>query len=249
MIYLLIGTLAIGTAILIVEMLIATQGKSESFTNPNRQPVVYGQGPKEIKYLVMGDSTAAGRGGNYQAGIAVASAQYLAKDARVTLLNLATSGGRTSDVLAEQMPLAQNFQPDMVLIAVGANDVTHLTARSDLQRYLKDITEQLVAINCNVKIVLTGAADMGAIPRFAQPLRSLAGWRTTQLNQVFQRIVLQDKLTFAPIAEEIGPEFRRRPELFAADRFHPNNQGYDLWSSVITKALDQAMATQPSHCH
>lgn len=248
MLHLILAVFVAAVVILIAEILLASLGENETFTNPDRQPVIYGQGAKEIKYLVMGDSTAAGQGGDYEKGIAVTSARVLAKDAKVTLLNIATSGASTSDVLENQAPLAQNFNPDMILIAVGANDVTHLRSRSNLQQDLERSISKLIEANCNVKIVLTGAADMGAIPRFAQPLRNLAGWRTNQLNQTFKHVAAHYQLTFAPIADETGPKFRQNPQLFAADRFHPNNQGYELWNAVITKALDQAIYTQPSHC-
>ena len=48
-------------------------------------------------------------------------------------------------------------------------------------------------------------------------------------------------LTFAPIAAETGPQFRRDPSLFAADRFHPNDRGYATWIPVLNRALNQAV--------
>ena len=95
---------------------------------------------------------------------------------------------------------------------------------------------------------LTGAPDMGAIPRFPQPLRWLAGIRTTAVNRPIQAVIQDKKLTFAPIAAKTGSVFRQNPGLFAADKFHPNSEGYQLWTPVINAALDEALQNQPSHC-
>ncbi len=82
---------------------------------------------------------------------------------------------------------------------------------------------------------------MGAVPRFAQPLRALAGQRTRQLNVVFRAVAREQGLTLAPIACETGPGMRADPTRFAPDRFHPNERGYALWVPVLTHALDEAM--------
>ena len=47
-----------------------------------------------------------GRGGEYENGIAVSTARELAKNRRVTMVNLAVSGARTEDVLDDQLGAA-----------------------------------------------------------------------------------------------------------------------------------------------
>ena len=78
-------------------------------------------------YVVLGDSTAAGRGANYANGIAVRTARHLARSRPVLLVNLAVSGARVADVARDQLPAAVRLKPDLVLLAVGANDATHFT--------------------------------------------------------------------------------------------------------------------------
>lgn len=202
-----------------------------------------------LAYLILGDSTAVNVGGTAGKGIAVETARHLAITRRVSMKNLAVSGAQTSDVLNEQLPRLAGFRPDVVLLDVGANDATHLTSAGSLGRDLEKIIAELIAIHCDVKIVVTGAPDMSTPPRIPRLLRGLSGWRSDALNQVFRREVERHGLTFAPIAEETGPLFARDRSLFSEDEFHPNDRGYQTWIDVINPALDRAMLSQKSHCN
>ncbi len=194
-----------------------------------------------LTYIVLGDSTTISQGGDYKTGYAVASAEHVAGSRRVTWHNLGTSGARVADVLREQIPDAVALRPRLVLIAAGANDVTHLTGTKEARRSLESAVARLRAANPDVRIVLTGSPDMGSIPRLPQPSRWLAGVRTEQFNSMVRSLCASANLTFAPIAEKTGPAFRRDRSLFAADNFHPNAKGYALWTPVITEALDVAL--------
>ncbi len=208
----------------------------------------FGSGPA-LQYLILGDSTAVNVGGTDGNGIAVDTAQHLARSRRVSRKSLAVSGAQISDVRNEQLPRLGEFRPDVVLLAVGANDATHLTSARSLERDLRKTVEQLIALNCDVKIIVTGVPDMSTPPRIPRLLRGIAGWRADVLNGVFRREVDRYGLTFAPIAEETGPLFARDRTLFSEDEFHPNDRGYQTWTDVINPALDRALASQPSHCH
>lgn len=201
-----------------------------------------------LRYLVLGDSTAAGVGADYERGIVLETARHLARSRRVELVNLAVSGARFRDVLRDQLPRARDFKPDLVLLDVGANDVTHLTSSRSVRRDLEEILRSLLAENCEARIAVTGSPDMGSPPRIPFFLRGLAAIRARRINAIARRAVSVHDLTFAPIAERTGPAFRRDRTLFAADRFHPNARGYALWVPVLDEALDAALANQPGHC-
>jgi lysophospholipase L1-like esterase len=222
-------------------------GKNVPTPDIPRESLVTGEGAK-LRYLIMGDSTAVAQGADYAQGYAIATAQHLAGSHQVTMVNVGVSGARAKDVATQQISKAQEYKPDLVLIAVGSNDVTHLTRADSLENSIRSTINQLVKANCDVKIVVTGAAQMGSVPRFPQPLRAAAGLRTTQLNKVFDQIAASQNITFARIAEQTGRQFRQDPSLFAQDNFHPNARGYAVWTPVLNQALDDALVAQPTHC-
>lgn len=230
-------------ALLVVEAFLARRGEVEDFVGPSSAPRTFGDDGPELRYVVMGDSTGAGQGAPYDRGVAVGSARHLAAASRrVTLVNVAISGSTMADVLADQSAEATRVKPDVVLIAAGANDVTHLTRTSAVARDLREIVSRLRAPNTRVSIVITASPDMGTARRLAQPLRWVAGLRTRQLNRALAKVVRSEKLTLAPIATRTGPLFGKDPSLFAADRFHPDARGYATWIPVINEALDRAAA-------
>jgi lysophospholipase L1-like esterase len=206
-------------------------------------PLIHGQpspAPR-LTYVILGDSTAAGVGGNYEAGIARSTTRELARRYDVTMTNLAVSGARMSDVRGKQLAAAEALRPDLVLLSAGANDVTHLTSVRSMRADLREVIRRLTAANPKVRIVLTGSPDMGSPPRIPRLLRGIASCRTQQVNRMFEAEAARQQLTFAPIAKETGPLFRKDRSLFAADRFHPNDAGYATWVPVLNAALAMAM--------
>jgi len=203
--------------------------------------VLFGSSINARTYVVMGDSTAAGVGAAYDDGIAVGTARELAKSHGVSLTNVAVSGARMADVVRDQLAAAGSAKPDIVLLAAGANDVTHLTPIGSMEKNLRTVVAALRAANPDVAIVVTGSPDMSTPPRVPRLLRRIAGWRSRHVNAMFRRVASELDVTFAPIADETGPLFARDRTLFDTDRFHPNARGYALWIAVLNSALDRAL--------
>jgi lysophospholipase L1-like esterase len=211
-----------------------------TFRNPSRETRQFGVSGPTIAYAVLGDSTAAGQGAPYEDGIAVMTARRLAETRIVRLTNFAVSGAKTRDVLDGQLPAAERARPDLVLISVGANDVTHLTSVRSVRSDIVQIICRLRTANADVVIVMTGSPDMGAPPRVPGVLRPIAAWQTRRLNRMFESVARANDVTFAPIAAATGPLFRRDHSLFADDRFHPNDRGYATWLPTLDRALRSA---------
>jgi lysophospholipase L1-like esterase len=217
----------------------------DTFQNPSREPLRFGDNGPALTYVVMGDSTAAGQGAPYTQGIAVGTATALAADHRVTMTNLAVSGARINDVVEGQLAAAVRLHPDLVLLSVAANDVTHLSSVAAVRSSLLRIVRALKAANPDVAIVATGSPDMGSPPRIPRLLRGLASARTEAINRMFRNVAAGEHLTFAPIAETTGPLFRKDRSLFGDDRFHPNARGYATWIHVLNEAIAGALEARP----
>ena len=232
-------------AVLGIEALIAISTvPDDGYRAPSQAPRSFGEGAaRPLRFVVLGDSTGAGRGAPYERGIAVTTARRLAAKRRpVTLTNLAVSGARFDDVRRDQLPAAARLRPELVLVAAGANDVTALTRLGAVRDDVRAIADRLRTARCDVAIVLTASPDVGSAPRLAQPLRTVAGWRTRQLNDAVEDVARDRGLVVAAIAERTGRRFRADRSLFAADGFHPSARGYATWTPVIEAAFDRALA-------
>lgn len=230
--------------VLVVEAVVArVTVPDDGYVPPSDAPRHFGSaGAPPLSLVVLGDSTGAGRGADYESGVAVGSARALAgMGRRVTLVNLSVSGATHADVRAGQLDAAVSARPDVVLLSAGANDVTALRGAGSIAADLGAIVDRLRAGAPDLPIVVTGAPDVGAAPRLAQPLRAIAGWRVGQVNDELEEVVRSRRLVLAPIAERTGPAFRRDRALFAADGYHPSAAGYALWLEVIREALSTAL--------
>lgn len=222
-------------------LFIKYNGNSVSVPRIPRGPQQFGSG-SPLTYVVMGDSTAISQGSKYSDGYAVASAKHLAEKYRVTFVNTGVSGAVAKDIAEKQLDEAKSYKPDIVLIAVGANDVTHFTNQQAIDTSIQKAVGSLKRANSGVSIILTGSAAMDSVDRFTWPAKQLAFLRVKLINKTFDKIIERNNLTLAPIADKTRAAFKADPTLFAEDKFHPNARGYALWKPVINDAIDRALS-------
>ncbi len=199
-----------------------------------------GQGAtrEALRVVWLGDSTAAGVGASsvdmtLPRQVATRLATRLGRPVHVT--GLAVSGARVADVLDRQVGSVAAADPDVVVISVGSNDVTHLTSARDFRRRYDAVLDRLPKA---ARVVLLGVPDLGAPPRLAQPLRSVAGARGGTLDAVVRSLAAERGAGYVDIAGETGPAFRRHPgRYFAADRYHPDDDGYRLWADATVPVV------------
>ncbi|MDQ4058525.1 MAG: SGNH/GDSL hydrolase family protein [Actinomycetota bacterium] len=201
-----------------------------------------GPGGDELTFVVLGDSTAAGVGAGAPAdAYPQVLARRLADDGyRVDLRVFGVSGARIEDVRREQLDIAIEADPDLVLIAIGANDTTHLTPLDDVRGHTTFVLDKVQA-ETGADIVVAGAPDMRA-PAFLQPLRWLSGWRGRQVAGAIEGAGTEAGVAVVELAKETGHLFESDPDRYhSADDFHPSADGYELWANAIYPVLKETL--------
>jgi lysophospholipase L1-like esterase len=223
------------TAVLGVEVVVAARGTNlPTPATPTCGPVSSAVAPLlPLPHVVwLGDSTAAGVGASAASRSLPCQVAALGEPTQVDVL--AVSGARVADVLHEQLPRMADLHPDRIFISIGANDTTHLSSTDDFRDRYRRVLDALPA---GVPVVALGVPDMGAPTRLTQPLRAFAGWRGRLLDGVVRDLAKRPGVTYVDIAGPTGPAFRRDPHrYFAADRFHPSDDGYGLWAKAVLEA-------------
>lgn len=196
---------------------------------------------KPLRFVVLGDSTAAGLGaGSPRDAYATVLSERLAERGwRVDLTAYGVSGARVRDVAFEQVPLAVDAHPDLVFVGIGANDVTHLTPLSAVERDMADALDALAGTGAVV--VIAGPPDMRAAA-WMEPLRSLAGWRGRLVAGRIGDVARDRDVRVVPLAELAAPYFASNPDdAYAPDDFHPGPGGYRAWADAIFPVLIGAL--------
>ncbi|MEV4636799.1 SGNH/GDSL hydrolase family protein [Actinoplanes sp. NPDC049548] len=207
---------------------------------PPRGDVAYGRrsSRRPLTMVVLGDSFAAGYGaGRARDTPAALLAAGLARRfrRRVQAYTFAVLGAETSE-LDRQVDRALGVGPDVAVIYIGGNDVTHLSAPGPHVRRLGDVVRRLRATGCEV--VVGTCPDLSALPPFKPPLRWLAWYLSRRLAAAQTVEVVRAGGSTVSLANLLNPYFTAEPDrMFGPDRFHPSADGYARAAAVTLPVL------------
>ncbi len=199
-------------------------------------------GPYEL--IVLGDSSAAGLGVEHAhetVGAIVANGVAALTGRRVHLTNCSVVGAESSD-LDRQLATALEdvLRPDVVLIMVGANDVTHRIERTAAVHHLEQTVRRIRALGAEV--VVGTCPDLGTIQPIQQPLRMLMRRWSRDLAAAQTIAVVEAGGRTVSLGDLIGPEFAASPgEMFSKDRFHPSAAGYARAAAALLPSVCAAL--------
>lgn len=196
-----------------------------------------------VDLLVLGDSIAAGLGAE-RAKHTLGSrlARGIARDVRRSVrLRTAAVVGSESSMLAEQIAaLPLSYRPDVAVVVVGGNDVTHRVPVSESVRHLAGAIDELRARGAEV--VVGTCPDLGALRAVPQPLRALGSRASRQLADAQREVALERGARVVSLAHVVGPFFLTRPdEMFSLDRFHPSAHGYKRTAKAMLPSVLAAL--------
>lgn len=210
----------------------------------------YGRGRPgpAITIALLGDSSAAGYGvGTIEdtPGALLGSAVANHADRRVHLHEFCVVGAQSSD-LAGQVDRALRLQPDVAVILIGANDVTHSVWPSTSVRLLAQAVHRLR--EAGVAVVVGTCPDLGTIRPIPQPLRQVVRTYSRRLAAAQTIAVIEAEGRTVSLGSVLGPEFAAAPALlFGPDQFHPSAAGYRAMVGVLVPSVLAAVGLAPAH--
>lgn len=177
-----------------------------------------GDGPV---WVALGDSTAQGIGASsWDAGYVGQFLRLLRDETGESwrVVNLSRSGARVVDVARDQLDHMARLvpHPDLVSCVIGANDV--FTSRlADVRRHFGDVAERLPR-----------SSILATVPK------GLPRWRAQTINEIIRHVTATHGHRLADIWAHSGPPWRGK---LCADRFHPNDVGYEMGTAALAEVL------------
>jgi hypothetical protein len=191
-------------------------------------PGADGPGEEPLRFAVLGDSLAAGQGVRrvgQTPGALLASGLAEVAERPVDLFNV-------SVVLADP-----GGAPDICVIMIGANDVTHRMSATESVRFLSGAVRRLRT--AGAEVVVATCPDLGTVEPVYQPLRWVARRTSRQLAAAQTIVTVEQGGRTVSLGDLLGPEFEAHPgEMFGPDHYHPSVDGY----------ATAAMAVLPTVC-
>ncbi len=206
---------------------------------------VYGAGRGEpVELAVLGDSASAGLGVERPGAApgAVVATGLAALSGRPVRLRVVGVVGACSSHLDGQIDtlLHEGVPPDVAVIIVGANDVTHRITPATSVRFLDAATRRLRDLGAEV--VVGTCPDLGTIEPMPQPLRAVARRWSRRLAAAQTIAVVEAGGRSVSLADLLADDLATRPaEMFSADRFHPSDTGYARIASVLLPSVCAAL--------
>jgi len=186
-----------------------------------------GEAPDPL-WIVLGDSTAQGLGAAGPYGGYVGQALHQLRRAtgkHWRVLNLSVSGALIRDVLAEQVPQLDGLAPDLVTCGAGVNDILYSAPAKvfgDLRTLLAAVPEGTIML------------DLPLLSGFWWIVGHISVPYITRINRVIHEVATERTLGVAEISRHFTPPWAGK---FAADNFHPSQDGYRDWSRALIEAL------------
>ena len=180
----------------------------------------------ELLYVAIGDSAAQGIGASSpdRSYVGVLADEIRAVTGRtVRVVNLSVSGATVELAVQDQLPRFVQLEPDIVTVAIGANDIAHWDPAA-FERGIRTIFE-----------ALPPHALVANLPFFYFPHNER---KVAVANRIVRRVASEHGLTVVPLHtttrhQGIGGILTQ----FAIDMFHPNDHGYRVWANAFAPSL------------
>lgn len=211
-----------------------------------------------IELAMFGDSIAAGLGATVPGetlGARLSKSLGNATKRPVRLRTAAVVGSESSALPGQLATLPPGYRPDLAVIIVGGNDVTHRIPTGVSIGHLTDTITHLHGLG--TRVVVGTCPDLGLLRPVPQPLRSLVGRASRQLATAQQQAALGHGAHVVSLSAVVGPFFISNPDdMFSLDQFHPSALGYKRTAQALLPSLLAALGlretlplghTPPSH--
>ncbi len=192
------------------------------------------------RYVALGDSLTAGRGDLGTDGRPVGWARRLADilsdrtGVACSVTNLAVDGATVGRVLEQQLPQLDGAAPDLVSVTVGMNDIRGAQfSPADFGAELGRLLDALVATGATIlTCTLPDIADVVELP--AEHVE-IARFRLGEASDIIRdQSARHDAVCLDTWAMR---ELAASPELFTADRLHPNTSGHRRLATAFADLL------------
>lgn len=203
---------------------------------PTNREYILERGGLLRQVAVVGDSTAYGTGGKDETE--TYHYQFLSQLSGVdsfAVKNYGVVGARVADV-AQQLEHVDHV--DLLIISIGANDVTHGSDEKKTEEGVGSILKTGLEKAEYVVFVSPGTmADSHVLPK---PVHWWWGRGSRCYSELAKRVAGKFDVIHVDVYSHAEASFAQNPGLyFAPDYFHPSAAGYGLWATAILTDIEK----------
>ncbi|KIN61967.1 Lipolytic enzyme, G-D-S-L [Sulfitobacter noctilucicola] len=189
-------------------------------------------GGQPLRLAIIGDSSAAGVGVSTQSeALSGQLIEALSETFSVTWHLDALTGATTKSTL-DRLKDAHPEPVDVIVVALGVNDVTRLVPASLWVSQQQALLGRLEELYQPAQIYLSGMPPLGHFPLLPHPLRWTLGRHADRLQRRLLKVLFaRADCTYVPFDQPLVPA------LMASDGFHPGPVVYTLWAKEMASRI------------
>jgi acyl-CoA thioesterase I len=214
-----------------------TSGQAQHETTPSAQPDTAGteSGAGAIRYLALGDSLTQGVGApDEQTGAfpALLSERWRADGCDVELRNVGVSGYTAGQVVTDQLPEVESFQPTVITFQAGANDIANGVSISEYRKNIGTVLDAATA--SGARVIVLAQNEWFRSPEGQNYGSDLAAQRTA-----FDAALIEETTARGAEFLDLRPLYQEQAEagMWVEDGLHPTPEAYEAWSAEIASAV------------
>ena len=196
-----------------------------------------------IRFVVLGDSAAAGIGDSDKFGNNFGWGYYLARAIQSPLVyaNVSRPGAQSKEVRDVQLKHAIHFKPDLAAVIVGGNDVLRNGfSPHRFHQNLREIVAQLAAQNSTV--LLLELHDPNKLLKLPKTLADILDRRINLVNAI-TRSVAEEFAAKLLETRQIANIYSK--DMWHVDRMHPSKKGHQHLARNFRKILLDEIPVAP----
>jgi len=207
-----------------------------------------GQSKQQINLLTLGESTIAGVGvDQHKNGFTGALARKLSQGSQfqVNWKVFAKSGYTAKQVAQELIPKIKNFQPDLIVIGLGANDAFNFHSPKRWRAGMNAVFTELNNKFPNAKIICNNMPPINEFPAFTLLMKKVIGGHVELLGNELNKMVknynnvfyINEKMKLDDWVNKFDLKFTRND--FFSDGVHPSKLTYQTWGKEVADFILQ----------
>ena len=192
-------------------------------------------GPRPIRLLVLGDSTAAGVGAATQHEALpgrLADALHARTDRGIRWRAVGKNGATAREIVERFLDEALTEPAELLFLSIGANDAMTMRGTGAFVRDVRSILDAFETRNPGAFVLMSSLPVFGRFGLLPQPLRTALYRHSLALEAAARAVVERRPRT---LMSNDPPPYAE--DFWAPDFFHPSSSGYRDWADW---AVDEA---------
>ena len=188
-----------------------------------------------VRYLALGDSLTQGVGTPDEstgAFPALLAEHWRADGCQVELHNAGISGYTAGQILAEQVPQIESFQPNIITFQAGGNDIANGIPIDEYRENVKSVLES--ATGSGARVIVLAQNDWARSPVGVDYGESVPSQRVA-----FDEVLIDEASARGAEFVDLRPLYAEQADQnqWVEDGLHPTPEAYQAWADKLSEEV------------